>query len=288
MTPLDAALAPARDSGDLFVAWAIALKTFFATLCLAALISLDTAADRWRAGDMAAVTVYLPSGAAPETAEAAAETMRLTPGVESAELMTPEAVAALLAPVLGRDLPADLPLPVPIDVRVAPGRIVDWTEAEARLNLAAPGAALDAGADRVRRLVAFARVAQAIAAAALAFAAAVAVIAAAFATRAGLAARRDAVELVHWLGAEDRDIVRSFQRRALSLGLRGGAIGTGAAAAALLALGHVARRLDARLLLDLDLPTLAWGAFALVPLAGALAAVLAARVTARRAVARML
>lgn len=287
MTPLDAALAPGRDSGDLFIAWAIALKTFFAALCLAALIAFDRAADRWRAGDAAAVTVYLPAGAAEETAGAAALAMRRTPGVEGAEPMTREAVAALLAPVLGRDLPADLPLPVPIDVRVAPGRVVDWAEAEERLAAAAPGAALDTGADRVRRLIAFARVAQAIAAAALAFAAAVAVIAAAFATRAGLAARRGAVELAHWLGAEDRDIVASFERRALALGFRGGLAGTGAAVAALLALDRVGRSLDARLLLDLDLPPLAWFAFAAVPLAGGLAAVLAARATARRALARM-
>jgi cell division transport system permease protein len=46
-----------------------------------------------------------------------------------------------------------------------------------------------------------------------------------FATRAGLATRRDLVEVLHLVGARDRVIARLFGRRFVVLGLKAGAFG---------------------------------------------------------------
>ena len=81
-----------------------------------------------------------------------------------------------------------------------------------------------------------ARSLQACAALALLVVAAVAVAVVAVATRAGLSARRDAIEIVHGLGATDGYIARRFARRATLL-----------AAAAAAAIGAAPRCRPARL-----------------------------------------
>ena len=50
-------------------------------------------------------------------------------------------------------------------------------------------------------------------------------LAVAFATRGAMAGSRHIVEVLHFVGAEDRFIAREFQRLFLRLGLKGGAIG---------------------------------------------------------------
>ena len=289
MARLDKALALGRGGRDGFVSWSIALKAFFATLALAGVMALDHAAARWQSGEYAVVTVQLPADAAPELGEAAAEAMRGVPGVAAAEPIPEAEVAALLAPWLGGELlPGDLPLPALIDVRVAPGQVVDWPAAEARLRDVAAAAVLDTGAAWVEGLVGVARTAQGLLGATLAFVAAIAAGAVVFATRAGLTAHRDSIELVHWLGARDRDVARAFQRRAFALGLRGGVAGALVAAGAVFALGVAAERLETPLLLDLALPAGSWWVFAAAPAAAAVIAAGAARHTVMAALARML
>jgi len=63
----------------------------------------------------------------------------------------------------------------------------------------------------------------------IAAAVALIVVAAVFTARTALTARLSAIELLHLLGADDRDIAWPFALRALRLGLLGGAIGAGAA-----------------------------------------------------------
>jgi cell division transport system permease protein len=69
---------------------------------------------------------------------------------------------------------------------------------------------------------------------------AVAIAVVAVATRAGLSARREAIEIVHGLGATDSYIARSFARRAMRLAGLGGAGGAAAALPVLLWLAFLA------------------------------------------------
>lgn len=288
MARLDGALALARGGGDRFVVWAIALKAFFAALALAGLLACGHAAASWRAAPYAVATAVLPADSAPETRAAALEAVRRAPGVARAALLPAGEVAALLDRWIGGAGAArDLPLPALIDVEVEPGGAFDRAAAEASLRAAAPGATLDAGPPWIETLAAAAAAAQVAMAAILAFVAVVAALAVAFATRAGVTAHRETIELLHWLGADDRDVAGAFQRRALTLGLRGGLMGTLAALAALVPAARAAGRLEAPLLADFAAPAAAWGVFGAVPLAAAAVAVLAARRTALGALARM-
>jgi cell division transport system permease protein len=74
----------------------------------------------------------------------------------------------------------------------------------------------------------------------LALVAGVAAAVVAVATRAGLAARRDAVEVLHGLGARDADIAGRFARRLGLLAAGGALIGAAAAVPALVLLADLA------------------------------------------------
>jgi cell division transport system permease protein len=65
-------------------------------------------------------------------------------------------------------------------------------------------------------------------------------LAVAFATRGAMAGNREIIDVLHFVGAEDRFIAREFQRHFLRLGLRGGLIGAGFAALTFFALGTLA------------------------------------------------
>jgi cell division transport system permease protein len=100
----------------------------------------------------------------------------------------------------------------------------------------------------------------------------------AFATRAGLAARRDVVEVLHLTGAHDRFVAGLFQRRFAGLAARAGTYGARSAAA----LAALARAFGGAEGFTPVLP-LAWTDLLAVlpcPLLAALVAALSARRTA--------
>jgi cell division transport system permease protein len=96
-----------------------------------------------------------------------------------------------------------------------------------------PGALVEAHGLWVQRLAALARSLTALSWVVLGLVAAVAAAVVAVATRAGLAARRDAVEVLHGLGARDSDIAGRFARRLGLLAAGGAMVGTAASVPAL-------------------------------------------------------
>ena len=98
----------------------------------------------------------------------------------------------------------------------------------------------------IRRLARLSRSLQACAGMALLLVAAVAAAVIAVATRAGLAARREAIEIVHGLGATDGYIAARFAGRATLLAATGGMAGRAAGAAGAADAGHARRALRRR------------------------------------------
>jgi cell division transport system permease protein len=82
-------------------------------------------------------------------------------------------------------------------------------------------------------------------------------------------------------------VAAQFQRQAMMLGLRGGVIGITFAVATLYGLRHVAERLETPLAPDIPVAHWAWAILAAVPIATALIAMLTARMTALRELAKM-
>ncbi|MDQ2804070.1 MAG: ABC transporter permease, partial [Pseudomonadota bacterium] len=128
------------------------------------------------------------------------------------------------------------------------------------------------------------------AAAALLMVAAVAAAVVAIATRAGLLARREAIEIVHGLGASDGYIARRFAARATRLAAAGGMTGGLAALPVLLVLARLASPFaDSTASPDLlpALPTALWLLLPGLPLAAAAIGFLTAQGTVRRWLRRL-
>jgi cell division transport system permease protein len=283
-----------RDGSGRFLPWLIALMVYLAALACAGALSLDRALEGWQRGLEGALTVELPPADAKGDGgmTAALATLRATQGVTAARALGHGEIARLLAPYLGADLPPDLPVPQMIDVRIDPARGVDRPALAAALAKAAPGASLDDERLWLDRLGALIRAAEATALAIVLLIAAAAVLTVIFTTRAGLSVHRDVVELLHVIGARDGYIARQFERQALKLGLAGGGLGLLLALVTLLTLAHAGDASSALGARALPLPELAlapwhYAVLLVLPLAAAGLAMLTARLTVLRTLARM-
>jgi cell division transport system permease protein len=158
-----------------------------------------------------------------------------TPGIASAHALSDQELTDLLKPWLGPAMdPVDgrqpghlaIPIPAVIAVRLTDAA-TDLGPLSRRLAEVARGTVVEDHAVWIRRLAVLARSLQTCAGLALLLVAGVAAAVIAVATRAGLATRREAIEIVHGLGATDRYIASRFAARATFLaavGATGGAI----------------------------------------------------------------
>jgi cell division transport system permease protein len=242
----------------------VAAMALLAALALAGAEGAAALAARWERGAAAAVTVQVPDADAIRL-ERAVAVLRAMPEVAEARAMDAARLAALLRPWLGES-PA-IPVPGVIELRLRDPR-ADPQVVGTRLAAALPGAVVEAHGLWVQRLALLAVSLQALSWAVLALVAAVAAAVVAVATRAGLAARRDAVEVLHGLGAEDADIAGRFARRLGLLAAGGAALGTAVAVPVLAVLADLAGPWMGAVPGETSLAGLPWpGLLALPPLA---------------------
>lgn len=225
-----------RALSDRLLPGLVAAMALLAALALAGSRGAEALKERWQAGAAAAVTVQLPPEQASQMDQALA-VLRAMPEVQTAEAVSAARMKELLRPWLG-DVPA-LPLPAVIELRLV-NAAIDPTPLATRLAETVPGAELEAHGVWVSRLAALASSVQGVALAVLALVAGVAVAVVAVATRAGIAARREAIEIFHDLGATQRDIAGRFARRIGTLAAGGALAGAALAVPALAALSSMA------------------------------------------------
>ena len=279
-----------RALSDRLLPALVAAMTFLAALTLAGVVVASAVAAHWQAGAAAVVTVQVPQPAA-ATAEGTrldrvTALLRGTPGVAAVRVLSNAELADLLRPWLGTAAQVSaLPLPAVLEVRLAPGEAEPAGNLQARLSEVAPGTFLESQGVWLQRLTSLARSLQAIAAAALVLVAAVGAAVVAVATRAGLAARRDAIEIVHGLGATDAFIAGRFANRATLLAAAGACLGALVALPVLLGLASLAAPFlggapTGGLLPDLPAPL--WLSLPILPLAAAAIGWVTAQATVHR------
>lgn len=223
----------------------VAAMSFLAALAIAGWVSAALLARHWEQGAGATLTVQVPApldraGDEADRLSAAMAVLRQTPGVAAARALPRPELEALLRPWLGA-APGDpaLALPGVIAVRLSDASMATGP-LEARLNAAVPGTLVESHTNWASRVVLLARSIQACAGAALFVVSVVASAMVAIATRAGLATRREAIEIVHGLGATDGYIASRFAARTTSLATAGGLVGGVAALPVLLAIARLA------------------------------------------------
>lgn len=283
-----------RDAISRFLPWLIAFMVFLAVLAVAGTLVLGSMAARWDKGMNGTLTVQIapaPPGADKGTDRItrALEVLRATPGVARAEPLDEDRMLALLEPWLGTGGSAiDLPLPRLIDVVKEPDRTIDMAALAERLAEVAPGASVDDHGVWLKRLLRLIRTIEALSLSVVILIGFATVGTVVFATRTGLAIHQDVIEVLHLIGAHDSYIAKQFANHALALGVRGGLLGLGLAVPTLLGIGSLAARLEQGPLPDLSLTPAHWAVLAVLPLAVALIAMLTARITVTRSLARML
>jgi cell division transport system permease protein len=275
--------------------WVIAIMVALTVVAAASGLSLRNAALAASADLEGGLTVQIVNAApAARTRQAAAalEVLRKTPGVAQASLVPQEELNRLVEPWLGTK-PGDdvdaLPIPALIDVHLADAATPERVEAlRGALRPVAASARVDAQSAWLAPVFGAIRALQWMAAgliALLAFATAAAVL---LAARTSLGTNRATIEVVHLLGATDRQIARIFQRSIAVDAMAGGAAGLALGLTAILLLSRQFAALGSGMVSAGGLGWADWTAIALIPVAGVVLAVITARVTVLRALGRML
>jgi len=282
---------PAEAIQGRLLPWVIGVMVFLSGLALAAAVGLQALTGEWRAGleDSLTVQIVGPDRSVLEQeAEAAVGVLRDLPEVEDARKLSDAAIQQLLEPWLGAGAPTDaLPIPLLIDVTLKQGARLDPDRLARDLHAVAPSAQVDAHEHWLSDLVTLTRLVQGLSALILGLIVLATVTVIVFATRAGLAAQRETVAIVHLMGAEDRQIAAAFQRRFLIVGIQGallGLLGLGL----LFGTGYIVSETIETAMLPMAVPPApALYALLLLPLPAALITMVTARVTVRRALAEM-
>lgn len=234
-----------RAFSDRLLPVLVGAMAFLAALALAGVVAAAGLAEHWQRGAAAALTVQVPDPDTDQRLARVLDTMRGTPGVLEARALPEAELQALLRPWLGSgEGRIAMQLPAVVAVRLGgakPGDAsLDAAALEARLNQVAPGTLLESQDVWIRRLSVLARSLQACAALAMGVVGFVAVAVVMVATRAGLSSRRNAIEIVHGLGATDGFIAGRFADRATRLAASGALAGAAVALPVLLRLTGLA------------------------------------------------
>jgi cell division transport system permease protein len=279
-----APLLPKRDARDGALVFVVAVLCFLACLTAIGALAADRAARGWTSqlSDSATVVVQPKGAETPDAAAArAAEVLAGVKGVAEARALEKEKAEALLEPWLGRDaLLDDIPMPRLVAVDMNPRAPASAADLDRALKAAGVLATVDDHSVWIADIQRGAGIARwaALGVCLLIISAAAAVIG--FATRAGLAAHREVIEVLHLSGAETGFVARLFQTR---FAIAAGTAGLfGAAGAAMIA--AVVRLAGGGQGLTPVLP-LAWIDLVAVlpaPLMAALIAAVAARLSADR------
>ncbi len=213
----------------------IAIMTFLAALAAGVAMLVADAASSWQSEVAREVTVQvrpLPGRDLEADVAAASAIMRQAAGIADVRAYTRQESAELVEPWLGSGITlGDLPIPRIIVAKLVPGGSANFGDLRKALAAQVPGATLDDHRSWIDRMRTMAETAVAAGMAILALVIAVTVLSVSFATRGAMASNRPTIEVLHYVGATDRFVASQFQRHFLVLGLKGGAIGGGAAMA---------------------------------------------------------
>ncbi len=287
-----------KDSGTGFLLLLIALMTFLAILALSASMALGALSERWSSGLENKLTIEIPASGenqetrGPEEIEAIAtrivSLLGNHPHVTSAEALNKEDVLALVSPWLGENLNfADVPVPglVKVEMKKTEEKIINGLSE--RIEAIDPVSRIDTHDAWLGDLIRFSSALQLAAFILAVVIGATTITAIAGAVRSRMAMHQAEVELLHLMGASDEYITGQFQRHAMLLAAKGGAIGTVLALASLALTGWAGGKADIQLVPDLSLSLVHIALLMTMPLVAAGIAALTARHTVFRTLSQM-
>ncbi|MBN9582529.1 MAG: ABC transporter permease [Afipia sp.] len=207
----------------------VAIMTFLASVTTGAVLLVRASAAQWQSDVASELTIQLrptPGRDIERDTRAVVDVMRAQPGILDVRPFSKDESAKLLEPWLGTGLSLDdLPVPRVVVARLAPGAVPDMAALRNVVTQAAPSASVDDHRAWIERMRTMTGAIVLAGMGVLALVIAATVISVSFATRGAMAANRPIVEVLHFVGAQDRFIANHFLRHFLRLGLEGGLIG---------------------------------------------------------------
>ena len=229
----DMPLVPADTIAGRALVTVIAIMTFLAALTAGLAILVADASRDWQGDVGREMTIQVRPVPGRDLDAAVGEATALARAARGVAAVDPYSKAEsekLLQPWLGAGLDlGDLPVPRLVVVKLAAGATLDSGKLRAALEKEIPGATLDDHRVWQARLATMANATVAVGIVVFGLVLTAMLFAVAFATRGAMAGAREIIEVLHFVGAADGFISRQFQRHFLRLGLRGGAVGGGAA-----------------------------------------------------------
>jgi cell division transport system permease protein len=300
-----------RDAAAKFLPWILGFMVYLAALAVGTAMVVDRLSANWQSGLTGNLTVEVPFtddiGVAERSAllDQVIDLLSATPGVAGTTLLDDREIARLLEPWLGAEATElDIPLPAMIAVNLREDAVLDQAQLQRDLNAIQPGARVDDHAAWIADALSFLRGLKLLAALLTGLVLAATAMTIVFVTRTGLSIHRSVIEIVHLIGAPDAYIAQQFQAQSLRLGIVGGIVGTLLATGTLLGAEHLLQVTGSigpasigsggddlaapGLALDLQLLPWQWGVLGLLPFATALIAMVTARWTVLRSLARFI
>lgn len=294
-----------RDAAAKFLPWILGFMVYLAALAVGSALVVDRLAAHWQSGLTGNLTVEVPFTddvsvtQRSEILDKVIDLLSATPGVAGTTLLDDREIAQLLEPWLGPEASElDIPLPAMIAVTLREDAGLDQAQLQRDLTAIQPGAKVDTHADWIADALDFLRGLKLLAALLTGLVLTATALTIVFVTRTGLSIHRNVIEVVHLIGAPDAYIAGQFQAQSLRLGLLGGIVGTLLAAGTIIGADRLLQSAGSfggtdemgtvDLALDLQLLPWQWGIVALLPVATALIAMITARWTVLRSLARFI
>ncbi len=230
----NAPIVPAGSVTGRSLTLVIAIMCFLACLTAGAVYMINQSADAWLTDLSSEVTVQVSprdNVDTDKTLRDVAAVLGQTPGVSSTRILELEDSTALLEPWLGKsDALKSLPVPRLIAVDIDRNAAPDLAAVGKALSEKFDGVTLDDHRQWQRQIRTVTRslALGGIAILVLVAAATTAIIVSA--TKSSMASNREIVEVLHFVGANDRFIAREFEKHFLRLGIRAGCVGASLAA----------------------------------------------------------
>lgn len=207
----------------------VAIMTYLASMTTGAVLLVRASAAEWQSDVSSELTIQLrpsPGRDIEGDVRSVIDAARAQPGILEVRPFSKAESARLLEPWLGTGLSLDdLPVPRVIVLRVAPGSTPDLAALRRSVAQAAPSATIDDHRAWIERMRSMTGAIVLAGTGILILVIVATVISVSFATRGAMAANRPIVEVLHFVGAQDRYIANRFLRHFLRLGLEGGLIG---------------------------------------------------------------
>lgn len=214
----------------------VAILTFLAALAAGTAQLVATASSNWTETIAREATIQIkPDSRRDIEADVAqaAQIARSYPSIAGVDVMSRQEAERLLEPWLGKGVEfVELPVPRIIVLTLREGSatmVEDMGELRQQLSDSVPSATLDDHRNWIERLSAMAGTVVLVAIVIVALVLTAAALAIATTTRGAVASDREILDVLHFVGADDKFIAREYEMRFFKMGLRGGLWGSIAA-----------------------------------------------------------